>query len=36
LNSKGELVYGAPHPMPRYDDVFFEGVKWLDELGAKE
>lgn len=21
-----------PFPKPRYDDVYFEGVKWLDEL----
>jgi hypothetical protein len=23
-----------PHPAPRYDDVFFEGVAWLDALAG--
>lgn len=23
---------GPPQPPPRYDDVYFEGVKWLDSL----
>jgi hypothetical protein len=22
----------APHPAPRYDDVFFDGVRWLNSL----
>ena len=21
------------HPQPRYDEIFYEGVKWLDENG---
>jgi len=24
----------APTPAPRYDDVFYEGTKWLDSLAA--
>ena len=24
----------APDPPPRYDEVFFRGTRWLDELAA--
>jgi hypothetical protein len=25
-----------PHPAPRYDDVFYEGVAWLDSLAGPD
>jgi hypothetical protein len=32
LREKPKMV--PPNPPPRYDEVFFQGTQWLDELAA--